>query len=622
MYNKAQEEAINANSNVVIVIAGAGSGKTTVLTERITRLINEGVSPHNILAITFTNKAASEMKSRLLENLGPYAFAANVSTFHALAVRIIRENAEHLQNHDRYFVILDSEDQKKIIKRIIDKYNYDYKVPEVMGNISYAKSRSLTYKNIENLIQDDYKVIYDEYHKYMQENNAFDFDDLLLVTYELLKDKEIRRKYNELFKYIHVDEFQDTSMIQGEILKKLKSPENTLFIVGDVDQSIYTWRGATIDNLLNLQDEYDNSELIKLEQNYRSTQNILNGANRLIDNNKKRFEKTLWTENKKGPEISYYEVNTASDEANTIIREINSVVDYGADYSEFAVLYRYNYQSRKVEEALMKSRIPYKIYGGIRFYERMEIKDILAYLRLFMNPSDNISLTRIINTPKRKVGAKTLEKLENYAEDNQLSLYEAMGEIGNKEMKKLYNLIKKYQPLMGTVDPQDFDTKFKLFLEELRYREYLLTQDDTNKVEDRMNNIQELKEGFIQELELGNSIQDYILEISVLGNSDVEEDDDAVVLSTIHGAKGLEFDNVFVAGLIEGKFPKENAFYNSDEMEEERRLAYVAITRAKRTLTLLSYRFDFRYEELERSRFIEESGIEVNQGSELTDFIF
>lgn len=624
MLNKEQNEAVKATQNVVIVIAGAGSGKTTVLVQRINRLISEGVKAKNILAITFTNKAAQEMKTRLLKSVGNEIFQSTIVTFHALAMKIIKENIDELKNHNRHFLIIDDDDKKRILKNIIKELNIDVKVPEVMGNFGYAKSRSLTYKNVEMLIEQQFIDIYTKYAEYCNKNNAFDFDDLLLVAYHLLKIKKVRQKYNDLFKHIHVDEYQDTSLIQGEILKKIKAKENTLFIVGDVDQSIYTWRGATIENLLNLQEEYEDVKQIKLEQNYRSTKQILLSANKLIENNENRIKKKLWTENEKGKEIDYFQVNTNIDEAMTIIREINSIVDYGESYDKFAVLYRYNYQSRKIEEMLVKNRIPYQIYGGIRFYERMEIKDILAYLRIMINPRDNISLLRIINTPKRKVGEKTIIKLQNYATENNFSIYDAILEIGNKALITMTEVIKKYKDLVITLDRETFEEKFNDFLEELEYEKYLLTSEDKSKVEDRMNNVRELKEGFIQEIELGREISEYINELALIG-SETNTSDDMVILSTIHGVKGLEFENVFMVGMIEGKFPKANALYDEEEMEEERRLAYVGITRAEKKLTVISYKYDFKYDLQEPSRFIEEMGLETEdkQKEEINDgFIF
>lgn len=622
-YNNKQKEAISSKNNVTVVIAGAGSGKTTVLVERINKILENGVNPRNVLAITFTNKAANEMKQRLISKVGPHAYDLSISTFHGLAIRIIKENISYLKHHDRNFIIVDDDDKKKIIKNILKAKNLqkDFKVPEILHAIGGAKSKSLTYKNVEAYIDFDMKDIYVEYQDYCNKNNAMDFDDLLLMCYELLKINDVKKRYNNLFRFIHVDEFQDTSLIQNEILRKIKGNENNLFIVGDIDQSIYTWRGAIIDNLLKIHEDYEDVNIVKLEQNYRSTKNILTKANELIKNNEKRIEKELWTENDTGEDIKYFSVNTNIDEANTIIREINSLVDYGeAQYDDFAVLYRYNYQSRKVEEKLIKNKIPYKIFGGIKFYERMEIKDILAYLRVFINNGDNISLNRIINTPKRKAGEKTVEKLTRYAEENSISLFNAIEEIGSGALLKLVKIIKKYSHIIEIYDNAEFEKTFNEFLEELAYKEYLLTIDEEAKVEDRMRNIRELKEGIIQEIELNNSVIDYILEMSLFNEEETEEQEE-VVLSTIHGVKGLEFENVFIISMVEGRFPKEQAQYDDDEMEEERRLAYVAATRAKKRLFLSSYLYDFKYEEQEESRFIKEMGIKIKE-RDLEDFIF
>ncbi len=622
-YNDKQKEAISSKKNVTVVIAGAGSGKTTVLVERINKIMENGVAPQNILAITFTNKAANEMKERLISKVGPHAFGICIVTFHALAIKIIKENISYLEYHDRNFIIVDDEDKKKIIKNILKEQELTdyYKVPEIMYAIGNAKSKSLTYKNVVAYMDIDKKEIYEEYQKYCQKNNAMDFDDLLITCYELLKIGEVKKRYNDLFKFIHVDEFQDTSLIQNEILRKIKGEKNNLFIVGDIDQSIYTWRGATIDNLLKVHEDYNDVHIVKLEQNYRSTKEILEKANSLIENNNKRIEKTLWTDNQKGEDINYAQLNTNIDEANHIIREIDSLVDYGkAQYDDFAILYRYNYQSRKVEEKLIKNKIPYRIFGGVKFYERMEVKDILAYLRVFINNNDNISLSRIINVPKRKAGDKTVEKLTLYAKENNVSLFKAIEDIGTGGLKDLEKIIKKYSHLVDIKDNADFESTFNEFLEELKYKEYLLTMDEESKVEDRMRNVRELKEGIIQEIELDNDIVDYINEMSLFKDT-IEEEKEEVTLSTIHGVKGLEFENVFLISLVEGRFPKEQAFYDDDEMEEERRLAYVAATRAKKRLWLSSYLYDFKYTEQEESRFIKEMGIEVKEKG-LEDFIF
>ncbi len=622
-YNDKQIESISSKKNVTVVIAGAGSGKTTVLVQRINKIMENGVAPQNILAITFTNKAANEMKERLIAKVGPHAFGICIVTFHALAIKIIKENISYLEHHDRNFIIVDDEDKKKIIKNILKEKELtdSYKVPEIMYAIGNAKSKSLTYKNVVAYMDIDKKEIYEEYQKYCQNNNAMDFDDLLITCYEMLKISEVKKRYNDLFKFIHVDEFQDTSLIQNEILRKIKGSKNNLFIVGDIDQSIYTWRGATIDNLLKIHEEYDDVHIVKLEQNYRSTKEILQRANKLIEKNDKRIEKTLWTNNEQGEEVNYAQLNTNIDEANHIIREIDSLVDYGkAQYDDFAILYRYNYQSRKIEEKLIKNKIPYRIFGGIKFYERMEIKDILAYLRVFINNNDNISLSRIINVPKRKAGEKTVEKLTMYAKENNVSLFNAIEDIGTGALKDLEKLIKKYSPIVDIKDNADFEATFNEFLEELKYKEYLLTIDEESKVEDRIRNIKELKEGIIQEIELDNDIVDYINEMSLFKDT-IEEEKEEVTLSTIHGVKGLEFENVFLISLVEGRFPKEQAFYDDDEMEEERRLAYVAATRAKKRLWLSSYLYDFKYTEQEESRFIKEMGIETKEKS-LNDFIF
>lgn len=621
-FNNKQIEAIESTNNVTVVIAGAGSGKTAVLVKRIEKLIHNGIKPYNILAITFTNKAAKEMKQRLVDSVGIYAYDTHIMTFHAMSVKIIRENLNKLKYYEAGFLIIDDDDKKSIIKNIIKDLNLgeEFKVTDVMYSIGSAKSRALTYQNVENLIDREMLVIYDKYKEYLHQNNAMDFDDLLLLCYELLKVQEVRAKYQSLFKYISVDEFQDTSLLQSEILKKLKSKENNLFIVGDIDQSIYTWRGAVVENLLNITDDYEDAKTVKLEQNYRSTSAILDAANKLIANNKKRIDKNLWTENKAGNKIEYYHLDTNIDEAELVVREINSVVDYGGTYDDFAVLYRYNYQSRKIEETLMKNKIPYILYGGVRFYQRLEIKDTLAYIRLLINPNDNISLLRIINTPKRKAGEKTIDRLRNYAYENQISIFQAIEEIGSKALLDLTKLIQDYKEIIQEADSEKFSLQFDEFIKEIKYEEYLLTQYDKFNVEDRMSNIRELKESLMEELDRSGNIVEYINEINLYDNED-NLDTDAVILSTIHGSKGLEFDTVFMIGMIEGRFPKEAAAYIDDEMEEERRLAYVGITRAKRKLYLTSVAYDFKYMPQDPSRFIEEIGLQGEEEN-WNNFIF
>ncbi len=616
--NDMQIASIEDKSPVVVVIAGAGSGKTTVLTQRISYLyrVNK-VNPENVLAITFTNKAANEMKERLLEKEGPYAEMSWIMTFHALAVRIIRANTADLKWFDQNFTIIDSDDQLKILKNIIkDLGKDDIKPKEASYVIGNAKSFASTLNEVEYKIDWDYLEIYKAYDKYLKTHNAMDFDDLLLYCHELLKKKSVCSKYIEKFKYIHVDEFQDTSIIQNNILKLLYGNVNNMFIVGDVDQSIYGWRGAAVENMLNIEREYGSATLIKLEQNYRSTPEILDAANKLISYNTARIDKELWTDRPSGDPIIYNSFNTMFNETDYVSREIDRMIDYGANLEEIAVLYRSNFQSRKIEEALMKKQIPYKIYGGIRFYERMEIKDIIAYLRLILNQADEIALNRVINVPKRKIGDKTIEKFRAYSQEHGVTLFTSVKQIGSKAAVNFTDIIEKYSGDIGT----RFEYEFKNLLEDIKYEDYLLGIEDSSKVEERMQNINEFKEAVITALNSGKTLREYLNDLAIFSEKD-DVEQDSVVLSTIHGVKGLEFDNVFVIGMTEGRFPSSRSSDSIEELEEERRLCYVAVTRAKKHLELTSYKYDFTGNYQKPSVFIEEMELGVDETDSIFDFV-
>lgn len=616
--NDMQISAIEDKSPVVVVLAGAGSGKTTVLTQRISYLyrVNK-VNPENVLAITFTNKAANEMKERLLEKEGPYAQMSWIMTFHALAVRIIRANTADLKWFDQNFTIIDSDDQLKILKQIIkDLGKDDIKPKEASYVIGNAKSFASTLSEVEYKIDWDYVQIYKEYDKYLKSHNAMDFDDLLLYCHELLKKKSVCQKYIDRFKYIHVDEFQDTSIIQNNILKLLYGKVNNMFIVGDVDQSIYGWRGAAVENMLNIKREYGSNTVIKLEQNYRSTPQILDAANKIISYNTARIDKNLWTDSKDGDSVIYNSFNTMYNETDYVSKEIDRMIDYGAQLDEIAVLYRSNFQSRKIEEALMKKQIPYKIYGGIRFYERMEIKDIIAYLRLILNQADEIALNRVINVPKRKIGEKTIEKYRTHQSETGSTLFEAVKQIGSKSAKEFVGIIEKYSDDITS----RFEYEFVNLLEDIGYEDYLLGIEDSSKVEERMQNIGEFKEAVLTAIKAGQSLREYLNDLAIFSEKeDVEED--SVVLSTIHGVKGLEFDNVFVIGMTEGRFPSNRSNDSLEEMEEERRLCYVAVTRAKKHLELTSYKYDFTGNYQKPSVFIEEMELSEDSEDSIFDFI-
>ncbi len=618
--NSAQQSAVESDANVVVVIAGAGSGKTTVLTQKVARIIdNELAKANEILAITFTNKATNEMKERLRSNLKERINGAWIMTFHGFSLRVIRENLDYLPHHNSNLVIVDEDDKKKILKDILKRLGLDkeYKIPEVTRKIASAKKDALLISDIKHNIDFEFQDIYQEYEKYLNKNNAFDFDDLLIVCHQLLSIEDVRRKYQRRFKYIHVDEYQDTSLVQGEILKKLKDDNNKLFIVGDVDQSIYGWRGATIENIMSLEKTFKDVEIIKLEQNYRSSQRIIEAANTLIENNKNRYDKVLWTENPLGEKIRAYRFNDASKEADFVKTEVKYLVDFGKIPSEIAILYRFNYQSKKIEESLMRARIPYIIYGGLRFYERMEIKDMIAYIRLIMNNDDNISFLRIINVPKRKVGDASLQKIVNFATQENLSYFEAAKQVGGKQVQEFCNIISSYQELLTHNFAEEFDN----LISDIGYYEYLLKSEDSEKVSERAENVRELKEAIEEAIENEMSLNEYLTELTLFSERETDEDSGAVILSTVHGVKGLEFDYVFLTGMNETKFPKADET-NPEELEEERRVAYVAVTRARKKLVVTNISFDFKNEYYEDSRFIEEMELEPTEQVEMNNFIF
>lgn len=616
--NEQQIKAIDSSNNTVVVIAGAGSGKTTVLTEKIKKLILEdNVYANQILAITFTNKAATEMKNRVIEKLGPFASEAWIMTFHGFSLRIIKQKVDYLDKFDKNFLIIDEDDKKRILSTIIKKHQLQetIKVKNCMYAISYAKSKSLEPKDVRNIIEFDYYDIYLEYEQYLIENNSLDFDDLLLYANHLLMNPEVAEYYQNKFKNIHVDEFQDTSQVQFAILEKIHTKNNQLFIVGDIDQSIYGWRGAHVDNLINIEKSFKDVDIIKLEQNYRSTKNILDVANKLIVNNELRIEKKLWTENTRGVKVKGYRFSDTYKEADFVINEIKFNIEMKQKASQQAVIYRYNYQSKKIEEALIANQIPYKIYGGLRFFERMEIKDIISYIRLIYNHNDNISFNRVINVPKRKVGEVTLNGFRNNAIENETSLFASAELIGSKAVRDFCEIIKKYRKLLMV----NFDEEFDKLLLELGYYQYLVDLDGTEKADDRMKNIEELKASFLHAIDNGQTLMEYLNELILFSEHD-EDDGDCVILSTVHGVKGLEFDNVYMIGMAENSFPKRSSFGNISELEEERRVCYVAITRAKKKLVLSTYSFDYKGDYFDNSRFIEEMEIDIIENNTFSIF--
>lgn len=616
--NQKQIEAIEDDGLVVTVIAGAGSGKTTVLTKRISYLYRvKKVNPENVLAITFTNKAANEMKERLQEMEGPYASLSWIMTFHAFAVRILRANAQNLKHFDENFVIVDTEDQLKILKNIITELELSEEIKPKAASFAISKAKSFAGNlyEVEYAVDFEFLEIYQRYETYLKEHNALDFDDLLLYAHELLKMKSIQEKYNQKFKYILVDEFQDTSLIQSNILKLLFNKVTNMFFVGDIDQSIYSWRGATVENMLAIKSQYGSESLIKLEQNYRSTPEILKVANDLISYNEERIDKKLWTDASAGEKVIYSSFHNGFRETDYVIGEVDRLIDSGEDLSEIAILYRSNYQSRKLEEQLVKRQIPYQIYGGIRFYERAEIKDMIAYLRIILNPLDEIALLRVINVPKRKVGEKTIATLRMLMEVEKISLFDACKQHGSKSLGEFVKLIESYQENITT----NFETEFPKLIEDLKYKQHWLGIDDISKVDERMQNVNEFKEAIIYELANGKSLREYLNDLAIF----TEKEDvnvDAVVLSTIHGVKGLEFDNVFMIGLNEDVFPNARCKNSLQELEEERRLCYVGVTRARKRLQLTSYRFGFNQIPQPVSQFIGEMELEEDE-IDIFDFV-
>lgn len=589
--NEMQKKATEKTDGPLLVLAGAGSGKTKVLTTKVAYLVEKGVNPYNILAITFTNKAAKEMKTRIIKMLGKDAYNIQISTFHSLGLLFIRENYEKLKL-DKNFTILDSDDSLTVVKRILKDMNLDpktYNPRAIRNKISSAKNELMTPKEYERFANNDYEEIilevFKRYERKTKSNNSLDFDDLLLMPIKLFKENpEILKDYQERFKYILVDEYQDTNEAQYILIKMLSAKHKNICVVGDIDQSIYGFRGANYRNILNFEKDYPNAETIKLEENYRSTSNILGAANDVIKNNKKRKEKVLWTKKEGGSKIKYHTAFDEKDEADYVVKSIKNLLDKGEKKEDIAILYRTNAQSRNMEEAMLKENIPYKVVGSFYFYNRKEIKDLISYLKLIYNPSDDVSLMRVINVPKRGIGSKTTENLALKAATGGTSLYEAITEGKELIFKKLIEEIKKESENLSLTELVD------LILDKSGIRKEL-ESEKTLEAEVRLENLEEFK-SITKNFEEENgiiSLEEFLLEISLV--SDIEEhkdNKDVVTLMTVHSAKGLEFKHVFIIGLEEEIFPHRNSLDYDEELEEERRLCYVAITRAKNTLTLVN----------------------------------
>ncbi|MGN0291091.1 MAG: DNA helicase PcrA, partial [Lachnospiraceae bacterium] len=608
--NPMQREAVFHTEGPVLILAGAGSGKTRVLTHRTAYLIEEkGINPYNIMAITFTNKAAGEMKERINDQVGYGSESIWVSTFHSTCVRILRRHIDRL-GYDNNFTIYDTDDQKTLMKDICKRLEIDtkiYKERSFLGAISSAKDELIDPQAFALSAVGDYHKqkqaeVYREYQAALKKNNALDFDDLIMKTVELFKaDAEVLDYYQERFRYIMVDEYQDTNTAQFELIRILASKYQNLCVVGDDDQSIYKFRGANIYNILNFEKHFPNAKVIKLEQNYRSTQTILDAANGVIKNNEGRKEKALWTDNGEGEKIDFQQFEIAQEEAQYIAADIRKKVESGKyRYKDCAILYRTNAQSRLFEERFIVSGIPYKIVGGVNFYARKEIKDLLCYLKTIDNARDDLAVRRIINVPKRGIGATTLSRVQEYADVHGMSFYNALR--GAEEISTLGRAASKIQPFVMFI--QSMRSKVELLgvsellkdiIEQTGYVAELETED-TEEAQARIENIDELiskavaYEDACEENGEQPTLSGFLEEVALVADIDgLDEEQDYVVLMTLHSAKGLEFPQVYLAGMEDGLFPSYMSIVSDDsvaELEEERRLAYVGITRAKENLTI------------------------------------
>ena len=709
--NDRQKEAVEHTEGPLLIMAGAGSGKTRVLTHRMAYILSEkDVNPWNILAITFTNKAAKEMKERVSALVGPDANDMWVSTFHSMCVRILRREAEAI-GFTRSFTIADPSEQQTLIKRIIkelnlDKDKFSYKM--LLGRISDAKNNLMLpddyRQNYSGYIEDVVADVYERYQKGLQAAQSFDFDDLIMYTVKLFDQQpDILKYYQQKFHYIHVDEYQDTNEAQYKLVKHLGDYFHNVCVVGDADQSIYGWRGANMENILNFEKDYPNSTTILLEQNYRSTKNILQAANNVINKNTYRKDKTLWTDNDKGELISYYRAQNERDESNYVISKIKTAINnQSLSYGDFAILYRTNAQSRVMEENLVKANMPYRIVGGLKFYDRKEIKDILAYLRLLANPSDNLSFTRIINVPKRGIGPGTLDKLNTFASQQGISLLQAASLVDHSPItgkgatnlkafgKMMANLQaqRAFLPIQDLVEEvlektgylkdlenqktleadaridnihefisvtQEFDKRWEAEREEREQAAQIEAQEEANRPADLQDanlnqadpnqedaplnpdgtfNLFDL-EGIQAELDSvmetnpaeDDALMGFITDLSLVSDLDNQQLDQQgeLTLMTLHAAKGLEFPVVFIIGMEEGMFPLARAAKEESELEEERRLAYVGITRAEQKLYLtnsLSRLLYGKYQSNPVSRFIAEIDDELLDDSENERSVF
>lgn len=591
--NDRQKEAVLYGDGPLLILAGAGSGKTSVLTKRVAYLIKErNISPKNIVAITFTNKAAKEMKERIIKEVGKEGYDIQISTFHSFGLRIIKENYEKL-GYEKNFTIIDSDDSLTVVKKILKEMGIDstrFNPKFIKNQISSCKNEMVTPEKYKNLVNDElsditYKV-YKKYQDTLLRNNSLDFDDLLIKPIELFnKYKEVLENYQELFKYVFIDEYQDTNEAQYILSKMISAKYKNICVVGDDAQSIYSWRGANFKNILNFEKDYKNAKVILLEQNYRSTKTILNAANSVIKNNINKKDKNLWTDNSLGEKIKYVRTNDEKDEASYVTREIRNLVNNGVSLDDIAVLYRTNAQSRTIEEGFLNSNIPYKIVGAFAFYSRKEIKDLLAYLKLIYNTKDDVSLMRIINYPKRKIGAKTIENLSMDAVLNGTSMFDVISSGKELEFKKLILEMKEKSEVLSLTETIDMVLDKSGIKSELE-------SEHTLEADIRLENLNEFKsitKTFEEESGIA-SLEDFLNEVSLVSDVNDQKNDNSpkVTLMTIHAVKGLEYKYVFVIGMEENIFPHINSCEEDGGIEEERRLCYVAITRAKEKLYLVN----------------------------------
>lgn len=600
--NDRQCEAVKHTEGPLLITAGAGSGKTKVLTCRIAHLLELGVAPYRILAITFTNKAAKEMKERVTNLVGAQADSIWLSTFHSFCAKLLRFEVDGFHGYTRNFTIYDSSDQLVLVKDCLKKLNLDDKqfMPRsILGTISSAKNVLMDAKAFAAQASDFYEQkvadVYALYQEKLRENNAVDFDDLLFLAVRLLQEKEdVREKYQSRFQYILVDEYQDTNHAQYALTKILAARWRNICVVGDADQSIYAWRGADIRNIIDFTRDYPDAASIKLEQNYRSTKTILHAANAVIDNNESRPKKTLWTENPAGNKIIHYQAQTEHDEADYIAGVIYNRHEISHEpYGDMAILFRTNAQSRVLEEKLMRYAIPYTMVGGTKFYDRKEIKDVLAYLRLLYNPEDSLSLTRIINVPKRNIGATTMEHVAAYAEEQGISLFEALSStdeipVTKRARTSLENFAAMIFDLLNDIEGKDVLSLIETVIKQTGYGDMLDKEAEHDpQGESRKENVGEflsVAKDYMDSNPDGN-LQDFLENVALVSDvDDFESSDSKVTLMTLHAAKGLEFPVVFLTGLDEGLFPHSRTLLDPAQVEEERRLAYVGITRAERQL--------------------------------------